>query len=412
MDVVTDKLYLNETWLESKLAKFRDVLPCGQKVVTVAPDDDREKMGGLSADIAFISAKLSGGQTLPLIVKTSSASPMRVRTGTAREALFYKEFSAQLAVGSDGNDGANADAGIVPRAYHADANMETGEMVVIMDCCKNAIPLGVFFGPTNPNNWSIADRIESMNEGNPGPKEASSTAFSLYAKLHGTYWEDESLKDKTFLRCSNWIQGKGKEEWQGAQDLGRGWWNDALKAIEDGTGHIQWDTHLVECLKVSFNKIDWNNFQSELSKRPFSLVQGDCHPHNLLWVEQRTPSAHCKLIDFEMVGLGSPAQDIGQFLISHMPPGIRREYEKELVTGYHQELVKVLKDTGKDGVQYSFDDCWAEYVAGGFGRWAWFMAYFSLPSNAANLSQFFHDQVAAFCKDHIPTADDAPMPRV
>ena len=394
MDFVTEKAYLNKEWLESKL-------PDGDKVVSVSTPN-QEKLGGMSADIIFLNAELADGRSLPLIIKKSpdQLSQLRVTTGCAREALFYQECSKYL-------------GDVVARTYHTHANMKTGEMAILMDCCTNSVPLGVFFGPSNPNNWSIKDTIESMCEGNPGPKAASSAAFSLYAKLHGTYWRDESLKSKTFLRCSDWIQGQGRETWQGSQDMARKWCENALTAMDAGTSHIHWDPHLVECLKVSFSKVDWDNFQSELGARPFSLVQGDAHPHNVLWVEQRTESACCKLIDFEQVGLGSPAQDIGQFLVSHMPPATRREVETELLTEYHEELLDVLKASGKEA-KYSFADCWAEYVAGGFGRWAWFMAYFSMPtfSDKGPLSQFFHDQVAAFAKDHIKIAGNAPMPRV
>ena len=394
MEFVTQKSYLDKAWLESKL-------PGGEKVVSVAPRD-QEKLGGMSADIIFIDAKMASGKNLPLIVKKSpdDLTQLRVATGTTREALFYQKFSTKL-------------GDIVVKAYYTHANMETGEMAILMDCCVNAIPLGVFFGASNPNNWSVKDKVEVMSEGNPGPKEASRAAFSLYAKLHGEYWQDESLKGKSFLRCSDWSRGEGRAAWQGAQDMACGWWKAALQAIEAGTTHIKWDSHLVECLKASFDKTSWEVFQSELGSRPFSLVQGDAHPHNLLWVEQRTESAHCKMIDFEMVGLGSPAQDLGQFLVSHMQPAIRRECETELLTGYYEELLAVLKAAGKE-TNYSLDDVKAEYVAGGFGRWAWFVAYFSLPVHASkgSLSQFFHDQVAAFAKDHIKVPDEAPMPRV
>ena len=54
------------------------------------------------------------------------------------------------------------------------------------------------------------------------------------------------------------------------------------------------------------------------------------------------------LIDFEAVALGSGAQDLGQFVISHMAPDVRRGCEKQLIEAYHKELVAALKARGLD----------------------------------------------------------------
>ena len=183
-------------------------------------------------------------------------------------------------------------------------------------------------------------------------------------------------------------------------------------------------------------------------------MHGDAHPHNALWVDQRTAGARLCLIDFEMVGVGSNAQDLGQYVISHPTPALRRAHERQWVEGYHAELLATLRARGleAEAAGYSLDSCFAEYVAGGFGRWAWFLPLFmGMPPMAqvratrgmlsymqhergmqhthaltavftaghgtwyyymAPLAQFFHDQIAAFAHDHIPDAADAPMPRV
>ena len=62
---------------------------------------------------------------------------------------------------------------------------------------------------------------------------------------------------------------------------------------------------------------------------------------------------------------------------------------------------------------YSFEDNVAEYVAGGIGKWAWFVPLFeSAWKSPTPVCQFFHDQLAAFLKDHMPDPALTPMPRV
>ena len=63
MQVVTEKRYLIPSWLEPKL-------PGGEKVVSVTPRD-QEKMGGMSADLAFIDIAFESGNTLPIVLKKS-----------------------------------------------------------------------------------------------------------------------------------------------------------------------------------------------------------------------------------------------------------------------------------------------------------------------------------------------------
>ena len=117
----------------------------------------------------------------------------------------------------------------------------------------------------------------------------------------------------------------------------------------------------------------------------FSLVHGDAHPHNALWVSKDTEEERLVMIDFEMVGVGSPAQELGQYMISHMEPDARRACEDQVVRAYHEELLRMVKPTaqekGKDGNEttveaYTFEACWAEYIAGGIGRWVWFIPLF------------------------------------
>jgi hypothetical protein len=93
-----------------------------------------------------------------------------------------------------------------------------------------------------------------------------------------------------------------------------------------------------------------------------------------------------------MVGVGSGAQDLGQYMISNVEPAVRRACERAAVRAYYDELLQ-------RGVPaaYTFETCWREYTVGAVERWLWFLCYYvGSPLEGA----FFHSQIAAFMHDH------------
>ena len=357
---------------------------------------DQDKMGGMSAEIGFIDVTAADSEQFPMVLKTCPpGNDLKIAQGCAREAFFYNELAPQLGTA-------------VPKCYFAEGNMATGEMLMLIECVEGAVPAGTFFGPGNPNNWGVKDKLPEMCQDNPAADRVTADAFKLYAGLHSTYWQDDALLSKDWLRAAGWHRGEDESSWVNAQKQAADAWSLVTKARTDGTSAITWDSHLVACLDVSYGKIDWSAFQAELKSRPFALVHGDCHPHNALWTMR--PKGTLRLIDFEQIGIGSPAQDLGQWMISHMEPSVRRGCERELVGEYHAELMAALAALGKTG-GFTLDACWEEYVAGGCGRWVWFIPIL-VQMCPAPMAQFFHDQLAAFLHEHILDASTSPMPRV
>ena len=392
---------------------------------------DHKKLGGLSGSFTFLHVHFGdqsyGDQSndralsddapsLDVALKTipEVSLPRSVMLGNAREGLFYKHLAPLL-----------ASAG-VPATYAAMGDMQTGESLVLMECLRGALPAGVFFGPGNPNNWGVT--LPDADGPRTKPVRLSAEAFKLYARLHASYWgATPTLTRMPWLRGAEWAGGGGESTWQSAMTTAADAWAALSAARRDGTSKIVWDAHLVACLDVSFARAEWSAFLGEQATRPLTLVHGDCHPHNVLLAplseadgrsgegdgELGGPGGYrLRLVDFEMVGLGSGAQELGQFLISHMDPSLRRTSERELVSTYHTELLANLRARGLESQAkaYTLDACWAEYIAGGAGRWAWFVAY--LAHAMPSLGQFFHDQLAAFLHDHVRDPALAPMPRV
>ena len=96
---------------------------------------------------------------------------------------------------------------------------------------------------------------------------------------------------------------------------------------------------------------------------------------------------------------------MGQYVISNMDPQERRDCEERLVRSYYDELCLL-------GVQnYSFEECWKEYIVGGLERWLWFLVYFLANEAMLDWAQFFHDQMAEFAHDHHIQPQDVTQPR-
>lgn len=377
---------LDAAWLSDKLGKL----------VEEATLRDFQTIGGMFGEFHMVDANLQDGGVINLVLKTIPENKLAtsIALGTAREALFYSELAGKL-------------GSAMPKMWYAHGTMETGAKVILMECLEDAVPVGVFFGPSNPNNWDFRDKLEAFSLGNPTPEQVSADAFCLYAQLHASFWLDESVLDLPWLRGVEWKQNRGEASWQGAQKMAA----DAWKARDAAA--VKWDEHLVACLDVSFGDVSWERYQLDIGSRSWTVVQGDCHPGNAMWVNQRTESARICLIDFEMVGIGSGPQELGQWVVSHMTPATRRSCERSLVQGYHQELTKALRSRGlaAEADAFSFEVCWAEYVAGGACRWAWMATYLTsvLPQDKA---QFFLDQLSEFLRDHVPDPASMGMPRV
>lgn len=406
---------------------------------------DHRKLGGLSSRFGFFHIEFAGNAApIDVALKTvPEANLPRSRTlGNAREGqrtpgwpldrmaavllltcalaslcmatgLFYQHLASML-----------KDAGVL-HAHAAFGCMKSGESLVLMACCRGAVPSGVHFGPGNPNNWGVALPAAGCGL---DVQSLSAEIFRLYARLHAAHWNaTDGLRLMPWLRGADWADGCGQATWEAAMAMAADAWVALGTARRDGTTAIEWDPHLVACLDVSFAKAVWVNFLAEQAARPLTLVHGDCHPHNVLLLPEASGDAgkgnagkgngadlrrRLRLIDFEMVGVGSGPQELGQFIISHMEPALRRATEHGLVCTYHAELTASLRANGLEAEAegYTLEACWKEYVAGGVGRWAWFVAY--LAHAMPNLGQFFHDQLAAFLHDHVSDPAQAPMPRV
>ena len=154
----------------------------------------------------------------------------------------------------------------------------------------------------------------------------------------------------------------------------------------------------------AMNGISWEKQLERLnSSTNYTLVHGDFWPGNIMVSKHDVHDLKC--LDWEMVGLGSGPQDLGQYILSNMDPQERRDCENELIRNYFTELTRL-------GVNISWDECWKEYKIGGLERWLWFLVYFCGQSGPMlQWGQFFHDQIKEFVHDHDIRPTDVTQPR-
>jgi hypothetical protein len=92
-------------------------------------------------------------------------------------------------------------------------------------------------------------------------------------------------------------------------------------------------------------------------KAPTVVQHGDFRSDNLLF-GTAAAVAPITVIDFQTIRLGPPGLDPAYFLGSSLSTDERRQVERDLVAGYHEQLVS-------GGVEsFDFDQCWAAYREG------------------------------------------------
>ena len=376
--------------------------------------------GGLSAEMKVINVAIPSNNNYPrryILKHTRTGGLERSKQmGSPREALFYQSFAETLR-----NGGCP-----IPEIIVAHGDMTTGEKVlVIEDLSYYGVQSGYFFGPGSPLNWGhdlAAKTAKVPNIEHITAMTIASDTLQAAAKMHRIYWKDESLLhgdvNRGWLRGNYWLQGKGQEMWIGAQNTAKFCWKGTKDKIANGTSTVQWNPLVLDVIDASLAKADWETYSQQLQTRAWTLVHGDLHPANIMWVWHDETHPHTApngqgrsmFIDWEMVGLGSGPQDVAQYLISHTTPVLRKTEEERLVREYYHTLTEETQGR-VNSETYTFEQCWADYKSGGSERWVWLLAVLSSMC-PDKMNQYFHDQFLAFLQDHEITVDTIGMPRV
>ena len=407
---------------------------------------------GAAGDASAAAAPASA-EVVSYVMKTEGANKDRCRImGLAREALFYSTFAPAL----------RAEGVSLPDVHYAHGDMATGSKLLLLEDLKSAVQSGYYFGPGSPHNWGKdLAALTATSSGEPpiSAVDLTAHAFRIAAAMHANHWMNPKLMhDDTyaFLRASEWFRGSGQESFMAAQAQAQKSWegirakissadesagSDKAEVVE--VGGVRWSRRMIALLDASFGKISWEGFQARIKSHAWTLTHSDFHPGNMMWQAPAVAGTQGRLVllDWEVVGFGSGPQDCAQYVISHMNPQLRRDNEQRLVREYYTRLTAGAKaanpdasasasasasdsgagagaDTGADAAkpglslsEYTFEQCFADYVSGGTERWVWFLGLLGTMCPPP-MVQYFHDQLLAFVTDHGVTAETVGMPRV
>lgn len=356
---------------------------------------DMSGAGGLNASMAKLVITFEDGTVKTAVSKTIPEERWGASKdfGHPRECLFYEKFADTLDV-------------TTPKAYFTNGNMDTGVKLLLLEDLSDCIQSGYFFGNHSPLNWG--KDLEALTSPAPGVtmEDIISIVFSEAANIHAKYWNDKELGNLSFLRCSDWQKGTNEVGWAAAHAMSVKAWTEIKSTIDEGKAVLEWDMELVHIIQASLNKISWKEFSARKQSNAdaFTLVHGDFHPGNMMY---RPSTKEIAIVDWEQVGIGSGAQDLAQYMISHTTPSERKTLEiKHLHTYYKNLCTKHVEYHGKELTGYTLNDCFREFVFGGLERWIWLLVYIcNMPSIPKPVAQTFHKAVAQFYHDYSAPTD-------
>lgn len=385
---VTDATLEDPSWLSEKLSR----------PVAAAKLVDMSGAGGMSgAKLTKIEVAFTDGGSMSLVVKQTRPghADSSKQLGLFREAHFFELLSKIFP------------EGFLPKTYHVFGNAESGEKLILMEDLSDTVQSGYFFGPGSPLNWG--KDLEALAARAPGVtmSKVVREVSIMAAKMHAKYWKRSELLDMSWLKGSGWLRGQDRQAWEGSQQYVLDRWLLQKEKIASENCETVWNPQLVAVVDASFAKISWDDFQKRIQSSSWTLSHGDFHPANMMWrTNVSEESTHIALLDWEVVGLGTGVQDLGQYFISHSSPEDRREVENAALHTYYGELLL----SGVKESEYSWETCCADYVAGGFERWVWLLAILT-ELCPPQMVQYFHDQCAAFMLDHNITPETVGQPR-
>ena len=268
-----------------------------------------------------------------------------------------------------------------------------------------------FFGPHSCLNWG--KDLTALTAASPNIHEVdiAEKAFLAAAKFHAKHWNDASLKSYNWLRSTNWYNGQDEESWLASQTMVIDAWKTVRPNGTSAENSVQWNDYLVSIIDSSLSKVSWEEFKHTWvnSNKPYTLVHGDFHPANMMY---QPTTGKVILLDWEQVGIGSGAQDLAQYMISHVNRLIRKELETTLIIKYYDALMK--ESDNKNLInEYTLEECRLDYIFGGAERWFWLLVYICNMELPVVAKQYFHDIVSQFVNDYadVITIDSVHMPR-
>jgi hypothetical protein len=304
---------LTPDWLTAALRSSSQLEPSGR----VTSVDVRSVGTGQMGTVFRLTLEYRGAGDAPatLIAKLPATDETSLATARSlrsyeREVRFYQQLAPHLPVR-------------VPRALYADIDVETADMILL---------------------------LEDMSPAQPGDQLAGCSvvvagiAVDELVRLHAARWADPALADLEWLHGDRaatvrFLGHLLPQLWRGFQhryagDLGA----EVQEAGEALFGQLE--SYLLS------------------NTGPWTIVHGDYRLDNLLFASTPEDQVSVAVVDWQTCAHGSGPADVAYFIGAGLNAEDRRASERNLVGAYHAGLV----GAGVEG--YDWDRCWRDYRRG------------------------------------------------
>lgn len=245
-----------------------------------------------------------------------------------------------------------------PTVYASSHNASTGRYAILVEDLSDTCTLAVLhFGN------QFRDMPEAPLRNPVAPEEVLLRIFLTAADLHASCWNDTSLLSLPWLRMTALYKPAGST---GAAASRLAWEKSVASAVvcwSTGKGKIlaagvKMHPGVEAVMDASIGTDcppEWHEAHEWASHVPFTMVHGDFHSQNMFWRDvARDGASPLALTDWAMAGVGDGTADLGQVLISDVPPALRRANEERVFNAYYDRLVEL----GVDSETYPRDVAW------------------------------------------------------
>jgi hypothetical protein len=299
---------VNADWMTAAL-RASGALPTG-RVATVTARPVGNGLVGDSFRFTLTYDDAPAGAPASLVGKFPAADPSSRASGAGlrlylREVSFYREVAHTVGI-------------ITPRAHYAQIDPDTHDFTLIFED----------FGPARAGDQLAGCSVEDAH-----------IALLEAAALHAPRWGDPSLEQL------EWLNG-------GAESMGQ---VVAMLPMVIAAFRDRYDGQLApECMALVERLPGAVAAMQTDRSSPVTLVHGDFRLDNVLF-DIQGGARRMGTLDWQTLALGPGVTDVAYFLSAGLSPELRRVHERELVAGYHAELVRL-------GVgDFTLDHCWRDY---------------------------------------------------
>ncbi len=206
-----------------------------------------------------------------------------------------------------------------PQVYFSDIDQQTGTTLLVIEDLINSRQ------GDSVQGCSLTD---------------ASVAINQIARFHSSWWQNPALMELDWLplRCN---------ETEPYHDI----YPDAWEALKVKAGQFM-TTRLLDLGQLLRGHIE--EIKTRLTQRPRTITHGDYRLDNLFF-RDTVNERPLVVFDWEYCSIGRGTFDVATFINEAFTPKLRRNHEMELLTMYHELLMK----NGVD--DYTFEECLIDY---------------------------------------------------